>query len=109
MMFTDDILMFLRADTTSIQLLLHAFNSFSQASGLEANIHKSNISIGGISDNLAAEIHELTLIPLGFFPLVFHYQPRSSHMPLASLWWRNSFLEPKPGLQKCSHTQVGFS
>ena len=42
LMFADDLLMFARADSSSLQLLFDAFNKFSSASGLEANLDKSN-------------------------------------------------------------------
>lgn len=84
--------MFARADISSIQLLLHAFNSFSQASGLEANIHKSNIYIGGISDDLVADIHEITHIPYGEFPFKYLGIPLSTK--------KRSYISCKPLVDK---------
>ncbi|XP_056697401.1 uncharacterized protein [Spinacia oleracea] len=43
LMFADDLLFFSREDVVSVQLLLAAFQKFSSASGLEANLIKSNI------------------------------------------------------------------
>ncbi|XP_056686040.1 uncharacterized protein [Spinacia oleracea] len=44
-----DLLLFARADKVSVQLLLEAFSKFSSASGLEANMDKSNIYFAGVS------------------------------------------------------------
>ncbi|XP_056698045.1 uncharacterized protein [Spinacia oleracea] len=41
MMFADDLLMFSRADESAVKPLFDAFTKFSLASGLEANLHKS--------------------------------------------------------------------
>ncbi|XP_021741304.1 uncharacterized protein LOC110707584 [Chenopodium quinoa] len=50
MMFADDLLLFSRADSISIQLLLLTFQKFSCASRLMANLSKSEVYFGGISD-----------------------------------------------------------
>ncbi|XP_021737525.1 uncharacterized protein LOC110704045 [Chenopodium quinoa] len=50
MIFAYDLLLFSRADSISIQLLLQAFQKFSCASGLMANLSKSEVYFGGISD-----------------------------------------------------------
>lgn len=43
MMFADDLVMFSRADVTSVSTIFNAFLKFSKVSGLEANLDKSNI------------------------------------------------------------------
>ncbi|XP_021776382.1 uncharacterized protein LOC110740209 [Chenopodium quinoa] len=50
MMFADDRLLFARADPISIQLFLGAIQKFSSASGLSANLSKSEVYFGGISE-----------------------------------------------------------
>jgi hypothetical protein len=46
LLFADDLLLFARADTISLQLIMQAFSNFSKASGLEANLEKSSIYFG---------------------------------------------------------------
>ncbi|XP_021857904.1 uncharacterized protein [Spinacia oleracea] len=53
MMFADDLLMFSRADNPSIMAMFHAFTKFSAASGLVANMQKSEVYIAGVSDSFA--------------------------------------------------------
>lgn len=50
LMFADDLLMFARADPYSVKLMHDAFKKFSNASGLTANLDKSSIYFGGISE-----------------------------------------------------------
>lgn len=61
LMFADDLLMFSRADIQSVQMFFAAFNQFSEASRLEANIDKSKIYIGGVSnverEAMVADVH----------------------------------------------------
>ena len=68
MIFADDLLIICKADTTSVQLLIDVFHSFSKAPGLEANLHKSNLYLGGVTSHISNDIHLATQIPLGDFP-----------------------------------------
>ncbi|XP_021849733.2 uncharacterized protein [Spinacia oleracea] len=52
MMFDDDLLMFARADIPSVTALFGAFIKFSLASGLLANLHKSEVYTAGIPDSM---------------------------------------------------------
>lgn len=47
-MFADDLLMVARGDKDSVRLMFDAFYKFSKASGLSANLDKSNIYLGGV-------------------------------------------------------------
>lgn len=60
--FADDLLMFCRGDVVSASLLFDYFQQFSKASGLIANINKSSIYFGGVTDHVKNEIVQL----LGF-------------------------------------------
>lgn len=51
MMFADDLLLLARADPQSIQLLLQAFTKFSKASGLSANLNKSEVYFRGVGND----------------------------------------------------------
>ncbi|XP_060200123.1 uncharacterized protein LOC132628355 [Lycium barbarum] len=48
--FADDLLLFSRGDIESIKALLECFQLFSKASGLVANVEKSSIYFGGVSN-----------------------------------------------------------
>ncbi|WMV30278.1 hypothetical protein MTR67_023663 [Solanum verrucosum] len=54
--FADDLLMFCKADTVSIQLLQGVFQRFSIAAGLQDNIEKSHIYLVGVKTALKQEI-----------------------------------------------------
>ena len=68
MMFADDLLMFCRGDLSSIHAILKAFKLYSQAFGLEANLHKSYIYLGGVPTNVISAIKATTQIPFDDFP-----------------------------------------
>ena len=70
-MFADDLLLFARVDKESIRLLLQAFHSFSHASGLSANLDKSNLYFCGVDSCSLSEILEMTQIPLGSIPFKY--------------------------------------
>ncbi|XP_010687394.1 uncharacterized protein LOC104901504 [Beta vulgaris subsp. vulgaris] len=78
MMFADDLLMFCRGDLTSIHEMFLAFRMFSQASGLEANLHKSNIYMGGVSEDVVAMVQSTTKIPIGELPFRYLGVPLST-------------------------------
>ncbi|XP_074291050.1 uncharacterized protein LOC141617806 [Silene latifolia] len=48
LMFADDLLLFSKGDTQSVEVLLRSFATFSAASGLQMNKHKSNIYFSGV-------------------------------------------------------------
>lgn len=54
--FADDLLMFMRSDTGSVQLLMEHFQKFSESTGLVANISKSNVYFGGVEVGIQEEI-----------------------------------------------------
>ncbi|XP_021747408.1 uncharacterized protein LOC110713259 [Chenopodium quinoa] len=78
MMFADDLLLFSRADSTSIQLLLQAFQKFSCASGLVANLSKSEVYFGGISDYDKGQLQTVLGMSRGSFPFRYLGVPLSS-------------------------------
>jgi len=40
-MFTDDLILFCKADPSTLQILMEALNIFRNTTGLKANVHKS--------------------------------------------------------------------
>lgn len=46
--FADDLLLFLRGDETSVQLLMQTFEGFSKDTGLVANASKCKVFLGGV-------------------------------------------------------------
>ncbi|XP_048493464.1 uncharacterized protein LOC125494011 [Beta vulgaris subsp. vulgaris] len=70
-MFADDLLMFSKANQTSLQLVFDAFSKFSQASGLEANLDKCHLYIGGVEETQRAILQSVVHMPLGCFPFKY--------------------------------------
>jgi len=52
LMFADDLILFCKADPHTLKLLMEALASFHNTAGLKANLHKSQIVIGGASAEL---------------------------------------------------------
>ena len=68
LMFVHNLLIFARADPSSVQLIFDAFNKFSSAFGLEANMDKSNMYIAGVNDDEKVSLQQIMNIPFGTFP-----------------------------------------
>ncbi|XP_010695762.1 uncharacterized protein LOC104908351 [Beta vulgaris subsp. vulgaris] len=71
LMFTDDLLMFARADHSSLELLFDAFSKFSHASGLVANPEKSNLYTAGVTEEEKSDLQLIVKMPIGSFPLKY--------------------------------------
>ncbi|XP_019256471.1 PREDICTED: uncharacterized protein LOC109234884 [Nicotiana attenuata] len=56
--FVDDLLLFVRGDATSVELMHVRFHTFSVTSGLKANLAKSSIYYGGVSLEVQQEIQQ---------------------------------------------------
>nr|XP_016510191.1 PREDICTED: uncharacterized protein LOC107827554 [Nicotiana tabacum] len=76
--FADDLLLFCRGDTFSVQLLYKCFLEFSRASGLEINKKKSSIFFCGVSQDIQKEILEFLGIPRGKLSVRYLGVPLSS-------------------------------
>lgn len=57
--FADDLLLFSRGDMISVKLMSEAFDKFSKATGLKANLTKCQIYFGGVSNREKQEILNL--------------------------------------------------
>ncbi|XP_021865115.2 uncharacterized protein [Spinacia oleracea] len=68
MMFADDSMMFSRADESVVKALFAAFTKFSLASGLEANLHKSEVYLAGVPNHIACITVNSIGVPQGSFP-----------------------------------------
>nr|XP_009605605.1 uncharacterized protein LOC104100140 [Nicotiana tomentosiformis] len=69
--FADDLLLFTRGDTTYVVLLHQKFNTFSEASGLKANLAKSSIYYRGVSNELKHEIQQALAYSQGVLPFKY--------------------------------------
>lgn len=78
LMFADDLLLFSRADVSSVTKIMAAFSKFSQASGLEASLEKSNICLAGVNNQEAALLAEAVQLPMGDLPFRYLGVPLSS-------------------------------
>ncbi|XP_021863807.2 uncharacterized protein [Spinacia oleracea] len=88
MMFADDLLMFSRADESAVKALFAAFTKFSLASGLEANLHKSEVYLARVPNHIACSIVNSIGVPQGSFPF------RYLGVPLTTR--KLSFIDCKP-------------
>ncbi|XP_074267357.1 uncharacterized protein LOC141590687 [Silene latifolia] len=66
--FADDLLIFCRGDQDSVKIIMRAFMSFSDASGLCMNKDKSDIFMNGVPNPVAEEILLLSGFQKGKFP-----------------------------------------
>ncbi|CAH9133061.1 unnamed protein product [Cuscuta epithymum] len=69
--YADDLILFSRGDTYSIEILVNALKEFGDASGLMVNHNKSNIFVGGVNDNDLDEIMALVDFGRGTFPVKY--------------------------------------
>ena len=70
-MFTDDFILFSRADPTTLNYLKEALDKFHMSTGLRANMRKSQIIFGGCCEELQAQSIETTGLQEGTFPLKY--------------------------------------
>lgn len=92
LMFADDLLLFCRADMVSLQLLFHAFTKFAEASGLSANLDKSDPYVSGVSHDVMQQLSVRIGIPLGNLPFRYLGVPLSSR--------KLTYLQCKPLLER---------
>ncbi|XP_059288814.1 uncharacterized protein LOC132042227 [Lycium ferocissimum] len=76
--FADDLLLFAKADVASVTALQHCFKSFSQASGLQANLEKSSVYFGGTTQTVQDEILSLLGYSCGELPFKYLGVPFST-------------------------------
>ena len=69
--FADDLLIFCKANTDSMQIMLREFSEFSSSSGLSINKNKSHIYFGGLSEADKAPVMECSNLVEGSFLLKF--------------------------------------
>ncbi|XP_074299777.1 uncharacterized protein LOC141630942 [Silene latifolia] len=68
LIFVDDLMLFVKGDTPSVQAITSSLDSFALLSGLHANLEKPNIYMAGIRDNIKQEILTVTVYTEGLFP-----------------------------------------
>lgn len=92
LMFADDLLMFCRGDESSVSLLFQAFSKFSMASGLEANMDKTEVYFGGVKEEEKGQILDRLPMKLGVIPFKYLGVPLSSK--------KLTYAQCKPLLEK---------
>ncbi|XP_048503107.1 uncharacterized protein LOC125498852 [Beta vulgaris subsp. vulgaris] len=68
----------IRAEASSISLMFKAFQKFSEASGLAANVEKSNIYLCGVQDDVARELSDIVHMNIGVLPFKYLGVPLTS-------------------------------
>ncbi|CAK8578548.1 unnamed protein product [Lathyrus sativus] len=69
--FADDILLFSRGDTRSVEIMMEAICNFTKATGLMLNATKSRIYFGGVEENVKDAILQKTLFVEGSLPFKY--------------------------------------
>ncbi|XP_058783490.1 uncharacterized protein LOC131658182 [Vicia villosa] len=78
LIFADDVLLFCRGDSRSVELMKGAFNTFTNSTGLRANASKSRMYFGGINDDLKHELLSMTGFTEGALPVRYLGVPLTS-------------------------------
>ncbi|XP_028216534.1 uncharacterized protein LOC114398549 [Glycine soja] len=73
--FADDILLFSKGDTISVEIMMEAVNKFTKSTGLMLNATKSRIYFGGVDNGTKAEILQKTLFAEGSLPFKYFGVP----------------------------------
>lgn len=68
LLFADDLLMFYRANTSSVSNMMSTFDRFLKASRLEANTSKSNVYMSGVDRHNKKRLVHLLQMEEGVFP-----------------------------------------
>ncbi|XP_062103245.1 uncharacterized protein LOC133814275 [Humulus lupulus] len=69
--FADDLILFCKGTSSSVQILLEAFSEFGISSSLKINYSKSHIYFGGVPAEFKAKILECSKLTEGSFPLKY--------------------------------------
>jgi len=68
-MFSNNLILFYKADPTSILLLMSTLSQFHKTAGLKSNLHKSQMVLGGISPEQKSTCLQVSGLPKSTFPL----------------------------------------
>ncbi|XP_057249324.1 uncharacterized protein LOC130590787 [Beta vulgaris subsp. vulgaris] len=74
----DDLLMLCRADRSSLEYMVNAFQKFSEASGLSISQEKSNVYFCGVHDNTAKDLADSIQMQVGELPFRYLGIPLTS-------------------------------
>ncbi|XP_021757246.1 uncharacterized protein LOC110722282, partial [Chenopodium quinoa] len=100
-MFADDLLLFSRGDLISVQLLFEAFQKFSSASGLVANLDKSDVYFGGLTDSKQDTLQEALGMNKGSLPFRYLGVPLSAKkLTISQSYWAQIFVLPKKNIRE---------
>jgi len=70
-MLAEDLIMFRKADLTTLHHIMIALQLFYDCSGLTANLYKSQIVLGGCSSELEAHCLRITVFSASKFPIKY--------------------------------------
>jgi hypothetical protein len=76
--FADDLLIFTRGDTKSVELIMAKIRDFSHSTGLHVNPFKCKIFYGGVEDNIKDLIKKITSFAEGSLPFRYLGIPLTS-------------------------------
>nr|XP_018625785.1 uncharacterized protein LOC108944873 [Nicotiana tomentosiformis] len=78
LIFTDDLMIFCKANSSSVKRVMEALANFSDVYGLVANMEKSSIFMAGIDDQTRDQLLDITQFTQGTFPIKYLGLPLSS-------------------------------
>ncbi|XP_062074066.1 uncharacterized protein LOC133778209 [Humulus lupulus] len=101
--FADDLVLFCKGNNTSVQVIQACFKSFSAVSGLTANLEKSRVYFGGLSEKETRDI--LKELQYAEDTLSFAGKAQLIHFVLLGIraFWMSIFLLPKKVIAKIDH------
>jgi hypothetical protein len=76
--FADDLLIFTRGDTKSVELVMAKIQDFSRSTGLHVNPSKCKIFYGGVEEHIKDSIGKVTSIAEGSLPFRYLGKPLTS-------------------------------
>jgi len=68
LLFTNDLILFCKAHSSSVRIMMEAFHPFTLCSGLKANLDKSSIVFGGACSQIQKECLDITGFTEGHLP-----------------------------------------
>lgn len=78
LIFANDLMIFCKANSSSVKRVMEALANFSDVYGLVANMEKSSIFMAGIDDQTRDQLLDITQFTQGTFPIKYLGLPLSS-------------------------------
>ncbi|XP_019223364.1 PREDICTED: uncharacterized protein LOC109205143 [Nicotiana attenuata] len=77
LIFVDELMIFCKGNTSSVNRVMEALDHFNKVSGLIANMEKSSIFVAGVGDDIEDQLLRRTCFTAGTFPIKYLGLPLS--------------------------------